>query len=196
MTTYIAKGKLFIVGETMEFASGTKIRRFVLDTSENGDRISPVEFTLKKDHVDDLDGYQPGEKVVVEFFIDARKWDGPKGTKYIVNLNACKISKSSPAIESALIELEKAQEKLVLAEMKANQIVDKTPNGQSMQTAVETWKKYHGDDKAGFGAFCKNLKPGKKSSEYTSADWGEIVAKLEEEANAAAKGDDFDDIPF
>ena len=159
-------------------------RRFVVDTTENPNYKSPVEFTLKKDRVGDIEGYKPGEAVEVEFSIDGRQWDGPNGTKYFADFTVWHIARLG------VVPAATADKAMQAAVMTA------TSAGQSMQTAVETWKKYHGDDKAGFGAFCKNLKPGKKSSEYTSADWGEIVAKLEEEANAAAKGDDFDDIPF
>lgn len=161
MTMYKAKGTLLLIGETREFGSGFTLRRFVVDTTESPKYKNPVEFTLKKDRVGDIEGYKPGEAVEVEFSIDGHQWDGQNGTKYFVDLTVWHIAA-----------------------------------GQSMQTAVETWKKYHGDDKAGFGAYCKNLKPGKKSSEYTSDDWGEIVAKLEEEAKAASGGDDFDDMPF
>lgn len=181
MTTYKAHGKLVLIGAAQEFASGFKSRRFVVDNSENPNFKSPVEFQLKKDHVGDIEGYQPGEAVDVTFSIDGRQWDGPNGTKFFADLTVWKIERAAGS---------------TAAPAQPTATATATAGGQSMQTAVETWKKYHGDDKAGFGAFCKNLKPGKKSSEYTSADWGEIVAKLEEEANAAAKGDDFDDIPF
>lgn len=177
MTTYKAHGKLVLIGAAQEFASGFKSRRFVVDNSENPNFKSPVEFQLKKDHVGDIEGYQPGESVDVTFSIDGRQWDGPNGTKFFADLTVWKIERAAGSTAAP-------------AQAAAQ------PSGASMQTAVETWKKNHGDDKAGFIAFCQKLKPGKKSSEYTSDDWGEVIAKLQESADDAAKGDDFDDIPF
>jgi len=179
MTKYKAKGTLLLVGETREFGSGFTSRKFVVDTTENPNYKSPVEFTLKKDRVVDIEGYKPGEAVEVEFSIDGRQWEGPNGTKYYADFTVWHISRIG-----------------VVPAAGGTTTAAATAGGASMQTAVETWKKYHGEDKAGFGAYCKNLKPGKKSSEYTSDDWGEIVAKLEEEAKAASCGDDFDDMPF
>ncbi len=178
MTKYTAKGTLVKIGETQEFASGFSARRFVIDVSKNPNYKSPVEFTLKKEHTGDIEGYQPGEAVAVDFTLDGREWNGPNGTRYFCDHTAWKIERIG--VTTAASAATGAQANV----------------GASMQQAVETWKKYHGEDKAGFGAFCKAQKPGKKSSEYTSADWGEIVAKLEEDAKAAQGGDDFDDMPF
>lgn len=182
MTKYKAKGTLVAIGEIREFGSGFTARRFVVDTTENPNYKSPVEFTLKKDRVGDIEGYKPGEAVEVEFSIDGRQWDGPNGTKYFADFTVWHI------VRIGLVTAAGGQAPAAAPAA--------TAAGQSMQTAVDTWKKYHGDDKSGFGAFCKNLKPGKKSSEYTSDDWGEIVAKLEEEAKAASGGDDFDEMTF
>ena len=179
MTTYKAKGTLVAIGETQDFASGFSARRFVVDVSGNPNYKSPVEFTLKKERTGNIEGYQPGEAVEVEFSLDGREWNGPNGTRYFCDHTAWKIERIG-----------------VTAAAPAASSTAKAAGGASMQQAVETWKKYHGDDKAGFGAFCKNQKPGKKSSEYTSADWGEIVAKLEEDTKAAQGGDDFNDLPF
>lgn len=183
MTMYKAKGTLLHIGETREFGSGFTLRRFVVDTASNPRYKNPVEFTLKNDRVDDIEDYNPGEAVEVEFLIDGRQWDGPNGTKYFADFTVWHIARLGVVPAAG-------------GQAPAAAAPAATAAGQSMQTAVETWKKYHGDDKAGFGAFCKNLKPGKKSSEYTSDDWGEIVEKLEEEAKAASGGDDFDDMPF
>ena len=74
--------------------------------------------------------------------------------------------------------------------------------GCTAATAIEEWAKNHGDDKAGFAAFCKQLKPGKPSKQYTISDWADVVNAIqaadaqaaEEAANDAAN--DPDDLPF
>lgn len=75
--------------------------------------------------------------------------------------------------------------------------------GCTAATAIETWAKYHGDDKPGFAEFCKAQKPGKASKTYTIGDWADIVNAIEAAQNPAAaqtadNGDvnDPDDLPF
>ena len=52
---------------------------------------NPVKFTFKKDNCSLLDGIQKGQRVQVHFVVDGRRWDGPKGTQYFVDLTALKI---------------------------------------------------------------------------------------------------------
>ena len=59
--------------------------------------------------------------------------------------------------------------------------------GCTAATAIETWAKYHGDDKPGFAEFCKAQKPGKPSKAYTISDWADIVNAIEAAQNAAAE---------
>ena len=73
--------------------------------------------------------------------------------------------------------------------------------GCTAATAIETWAKYHGDDKPGFAEFCKAKKPGVASKQYTIADWADIVNAIEAAQNAAATGTDAaatddEDLPF
>ena len=72
--------------------------------------------------------------------------------------------------------------------------------GCTAATAIETWAKYHGEDKAGFAEYCKRLKPGKPSKSYTIADWADIVNAIEaDQKSDAADGpaeDDPDNLPF
>ena len=72
--------------------------------------------------------------------------------------------------------------------------------GCTAQTAIETWTKYHGDDKAAFAEFCKTKKPGKPSKEYTIGDWADIVNAIEKAQAAPETSDDLaadpDELPF
>ena len=181
MTTYKLKGRLVQIGETRSFASGFTARRFVVDNSEKHNVKSPIEMMLKKENCAKIEGYNPGELVEVTFSLDGRQWDGPNGTRYYTDHTAWKIERTGGN---------------AAANAESEQSATSATPGASMQTAVETWKKYHGEDKAGFAEFCKAQKPGKPSKQYTSTDWGEIVAKLNEDAKAAEAGDDFDDMPF
>ena len=52
---------------------------------------NPVKFTFKKDNCSLLDSVQKGQRVKMQFVIEGRRWDGPKGTSYFVDLTGQKI---------------------------------------------------------------------------------------------------------
>ena len=72
--------------------------------------------------------------------------------------------------------------------------------GCSAATAIETWTRFHGEDKAAFAEFCKAQKPGKSSKDYTIGDWADVVNAIEQAATADANVDDgtgdVEDLPF
>ena len=52
---------------------------------------NPVKFTFKKDNCSLLDGVKSGQRVKIRFAVDGRRWDGPKGVQFFVDLTALKI---------------------------------------------------------------------------------------------------------
>ena len=172
-------GKVEEIGETLAIgASGFTKRDLIVETGYKFP--NPLKVTLKKDATALADDLNVGDIVRVEYALDGRKWDGPNGTRYFVDIVGMKVEKIKTAASTAVAGAAQAA------------------NGTATcQQAVETWAKYHGDDKAAFAAFCKAQKPGKASKAYTPTDWGEIVAKIESEA-AGNTGDQFteDEMPF
>ena len=75
------------------FASGFTKRDLIMGDENNANSKYPnyIKFTFKKDNCSLLDGIQKGQRVQVHFVIDGRRWDGPKGTQYFVDLTALKI---------------------------------------------------------------------------------------------------------
>ena len=75
------------------FASGFSKREVVVgnDVDSPSKYPNPVKFTFKKDNGSLLDAVQKGQRVKVHFVIDGRRWDGPKGTQYFVDLTGLKI---------------------------------------------------------------------------------------------------------
>ena len=75
------------------FSSGFTKRDVIVgnDVDSPSKYPNPVKFTFKKDNCSLLDGIQKGQRVQVHFVVDGRRWDGPKGTQYFVDLTALKI---------------------------------------------------------------------------------------------------------
>ena len=76
------------------FSSGFTKRDVIVgnDVDSPSKYPNPVKFTFKKDNCSLLDGIQKGQRVQVHFVVDGRRWDGPKGTQYFVDLTALKIT--------------------------------------------------------------------------------------------------------
>ena len=75
------------------FSSGFTKREVVLgnDVESPSKYPNPVKFAFKKDNCSLLDGVKKGQRAKIHFAIDGRRWDGPKGTQYFVDLTGLKI---------------------------------------------------------------------------------------------------------
>jgi len=90
---YEKTGIIAEIGEVQTFNSGFSKRSVILD-KDIGDPSkypNPLKFTFKKDKCDLLDGLSVGQRVKISFTVDGRKWDGPKGTQYFVDLTGFKV---------------------------------------------------------------------------------------------------------
>ena len=175
------RGKVLAVLPEWRNDAGTFWKREVV--VETGLRFpNPLKISFQKDATAHLEGVAEGDCVIIPYLLNGREYDGRyytdiigTGLKKIVGAGGGGNGGAAPAQAAA---------KPVL--------------GCTAATAIEEWAKNHGDDKAGFAAFCKQLKPGKPSKSYTIADWADIVnainaadASTEEQA-----ADDTDDLPF
>ena len=81
------------VGQVQSFASGFTKRDVIVgnDVDSQSRYPNPVKFTFKKEKCSLLDGVSKGQRVKINFVIDGRKWDGPRGTQYFVDLTGMKI---------------------------------------------------------------------------------------------------------
>jgi len=75
------------------FSSGFTKRDVIVgnDVDSPSKYPNPVKFTFKKDNCALLDGLKKGQRVTIHFVVDGRRWDGPKGTQYFVDLTGLKI---------------------------------------------------------------------------------------------------------
>lgn len=88
--TFQLSGELLEVGPVQTFGSkGFQKRRLVIETSSDPDKwTNPVAVSLTKDRVSMGDSLKVGQTLSVEGYVDGRRWDGPKGTQFFVDLVA------------------------------------------------------------------------------------------------------------
>lgn len=170
-------GKVIAVMDEWRNNTGTFWKREVV--VETGLRfMNPLKITFQKEGTSHLEGIAEGDCVIIPYVLNGREYDG----RYYVDIIGMGLQKivgsgSKPA-------------------------APKPVQGCTAATAIETWAKYHGDDKPGFAEFCKAQKPGKPSKAYTISDWADIVNAIEAAQNAAAEPEagsgatEDDDLPF
>ena len=78
---------------TQTFSSGFTKREVIIgnDVDSPSKYPNPVKFAFKKDNCSLLDGVKKGQRAKVRFAIDGRRWEGPKGVQYFVDLTGLKI---------------------------------------------------------------------------------------------------------
>lgn len=92
--TYNYQGVVEEVGQTQSFGTNGFTKREIIvgnDVDSPNKWPNPVKFTFKKDNCPLLDGISKGQRVKLRFTIDGRRWDGPKGVAYFVDLTALNI---------------------------------------------------------------------------------------------------------
>lgn len=88
-------GKVKLLFDTQEFASGFKKREFVVTTQEQYPQ--DVKFEVIKERIDMIDQLKVGDEVTVHFNIRGNEYQG----KYFVNLQAWRIEKGTGTAPSA-----------------------------------------------------------------------------------------------
>ncbi len=94
MAMYDYQGVVEEVGQTQTVGSNGFTKRDIIvgnDVDTENRYPNPVKFTFKRMNCSLLDSIQKGQRVKVRFAIDGRRWDGPRGTQYFVDLTGIKI---------------------------------------------------------------------------------------------------------
>ncbi len=173
------RGKVIAVLDEWRNNTGTFWKREVV--VETGYKFpNPLKVTFQKEATSHLEGVAEGDCVIIPYLLNGREYDG----RYYVDIIGMGLQK---IVGTSGAKAKPAAAKPVL--------------GCTAATAIEEWAKNHGDDKAGFAAFCKQLKPGKPSKTYTIADWADVVNAIQaadaQAAQEAADGaTDDEDLPF
>ena len=94
-----AIGKLHAIFDTTQVSARFTKREFVVELADNPKYPQRVMFQLSGDRCGQLDSFQIGDEVRVEFSLRGREWQSPKGeTKFFNSLDVWKVE---PAREGA-----------------------------------------------------------------------------------------------
>jgi hypothetical protein len=87
-----AIGKLHTIFDTVQVSERFSKREFVLELVDNPKYPQTVIFQLTGDRCAQLDGFEVGDEVRVDFSLRGREWRSPKGeTKYFNSLDVWKL---------------------------------------------------------------------------------------------------------
>ena len=94
MAKYEYTGVVEEVLPVQTFSSGFTKRDIIVgnDVDSPSKYTNPVKFSFKKDNCSLLDGISKGQRVKIDFVIDGRRWEGPRGVQYFVDLTGLKVA--------------------------------------------------------------------------------------------------------
>ncbi len=73
------RGKIHNISEIQQVTERFRKREFVLELAENPRYPQYVQFQLTGDRCENLDGFEVGNEVELEFSLRGREWTSPKG---------------------------------------------------------------------------------------------------------------------
>ena len=89
------RGKIHVISDTQQITERFRKREFVLELTDNPRYPQFVQFQLTGDRCENLEGYEVGEEVNVEFSLRGREWKSPKGdTKFFNSLDVWQLERS------------------------------------------------------------------------------------------------------
>lgn len=87
-------GRIIEIFDTQQVSDKFKKREFVIEFAKNPKYPEMVKFELNQDKCGQVDGYQGGEEVIVDFDVGGRKWVDRQGVvKYFNSLKAWKVQR-------------------------------------------------------------------------------------------------------
>ena len=88
-------GKIHALFDAAQVTERFRKREFVLEMSDNPQYPQYVMFQLTGDRCENLDGFEVGQDVRVEFNLRGREWHSPRGeTKFFNSLDVWTIAKA------------------------------------------------------------------------------------------------------
>ena len=88
------RGKIHAISETQQVTERFRKREFVLELADNPRYPQFVQFQLTGDRCENLEGFDVGDEVNVEFSLRGREWKSPKGdTKFFNSLDVWNIDR-------------------------------------------------------------------------------------------------------
>ncbi len=91
-----ARGKLYKVFEAQQVTDRFRKREFVIELTDNPRYPQHVIFQLTGDRCENIDGFEVGQEVEIEFSLRGREWTSPKGdVKFFNSLDVWTLDKVS-----------------------------------------------------------------------------------------------------
>lgn len=87
-------GRIHVINDAQQVTERFRKREFVLELADNPRYPQFVQFQLTGDRCENIDGFQVGEQVRVEFSLRGREWTSPKGeVRYFNSLDVWTIDR-------------------------------------------------------------------------------------------------------
>ena len=94
---YEVSGRIHAMWDTKQVSSRFSKREFVLELADNPKYPQFVLFQLTGNRTDNLDGFEVGDEVRVEFSLRGREWTSPSGeVKYFNSLDVWSVERAGP----------------------------------------------------------------------------------------------------
>ena len=91
-------GKLHAIFETEQKTERFRLRKFVVEMTDNPSYPQFVEFQLTGNRCENLDGFEVGEEVNLEFSLRGREWTSPQGdVRYFNSLDVWQLERAGAA---------------------------------------------------------------------------------------------------
>lgn len=90
------RGKLHAIFDTNQVTERFRKREFVVELADNPRYPQLVQFQLSGDRCENLDGFNLGDEVKLDFSLRGREWQSPQGeTRYFNSLDVWTIDHAS-----------------------------------------------------------------------------------------------------
>ena len=91
-------GRIHALFDTQQVTERFRKREFVVELADNPRYPQYVQFQLTGDRCENLDGFEIGDQVRVEFSLRGREWTSPKGeVRYFTSLETWSIDRVGEA---------------------------------------------------------------------------------------------------
>jgi hypothetical protein len=91
-------GKLYAINDIQQVTERFQKREFVVEMTDNPKYPQYVLFQLTGNRVDNIDGFNVGDDVKVDFSLRGREWKSPSGdVKYFNSLDVWTIDRPGPS---------------------------------------------------------------------------------------------------
>lgn len=88
-------GKLHAIFETEQKTERFRLRKFVVEMTDNPSYPQFVEFQLTGNRCESLDGFEVGDEVKLEFSLRGREWTSPQGdVRYFNSLDVWQLERA------------------------------------------------------------------------------------------------------